>query len=122
MNKYEKLFAEIYSQTKAGTLKWKQLRRQANSDLIFNPNLVWRQFAADFERDENTFTIILVEKKYEDPDFDFAYEKYSPELLVIDEGELVATISDSVIEKNDMIRLSNLVEMKSDKAKKLFGS
>lgn len=122
MNKYEKLFAEIYSQTKAGTLKWKQLRRQANSDLIFNPNLVWRQFAADFERDENTFTIILVEKKYEDPDFDLSYEKYAPELLVIDEGELVATISDSVIEKNDMIRLSNLVEMKSDKAKKLFGS
>jgi hypothetical protein len=121
MNKYEKLFAEIYSQTKAGTLKWKQLRRQANSDLIFNPNLVWRQFAADFERDENAFTIILVEKKYDDPDFDFAYEKYSPELLVVDDGELVATISDSIIERTDMIRLANLIEIKSDKAKKLFG-
>ncbi|UQN37164.1 hypothetical protein MTR80_05535 [Alcaligenes aquatilis] len=121
MNKYEKLFSEIYSQTKAGTLKWKQLRRQANSDLIFNQNFVWRQFAAEFERGENIFTIILVEKKYEDPDFDSPYEKYYPELLIIDGGELVSMISDSVIEKNDLIRLANLVEMKSDKAKRLFG-
>lgn len=122
MNKYEKLFNEIFSQTKAGSLKWMQLRRQANSELIFNPNLVWRQFSTDFVRDNSTFTIILVEKKYEDPDFDFTYEKYSLELLIIDDGELITTISDSIIESSDMIQLANLVETKSDRAKKLFGS
>jgi len=121
MNKYEKLFAEIYSQTKAGKLNWKQLRRQANSNLIFNQNLVWRQFEADFAREGNRFTLVLVEKKYEDPDLDFSYEKYSPELLIVDDGELVAMITDSIIEKSEMIQLVNLVETKSDRAKKLFG-
>jgi len=121
MNKYEKLFSEILSLTKNGDLRWKQLKRHQNSELIFNPNLIWRQYSGELERDGNTFTIILVEKKCEDPEFDFAYEKYIPELLIVDDGELIATINDSVIEKNDMINLANLVETKSDKAKKLFG-
>jgi len=121
MNKYEQIFNEIVNQTKSGNLKWKQLKRYVNSDLIFNPNLIWRQFSTDFERGGHPFTILLVEKKYEDPEFDFAFEKYTPELLVIDDGELVATINDSIIEKNDMLQLANLVETKSDKAQKLFG-
>lgn len=121
MNKYEKLFAEILSQTKAGVLKWKQVSKQSNSEVIFNPNLIWRQFSTEFIREGNVFTLLLVEKKYEDPDYDFAYEKYYPELLVLDEGELIATLGDSIIERADMIALVNLIEAKSDKAKKLFG-
>lgn len=121
MNKYEKLFFEILLKTKDETLKWRQIRKQSNSELVFNPSLIWRQFSADFVRDGATFTLLLVEKKHEDPDYDFAYEKYSLELLVIDEGELVATISDSIIERTDMIALASLIESKSDKAKKLFG-
>lgn len=121
MNKYEKLFSEILSLTKNGDLNWKQLKRHQNSELIFNPNLIWKQYSGELLRDGNTFTIILVEKKSEDPEFDFAYEKYTPELLIVDDGELIATINDSVIEKSDMIKLANLVETKSDKARKLFG-
>lgn len=123
MNKYEKLFEDIAKQTRAGSLKWKQLRRHANSDVIFSASLVFRQFSADFERSGNQFKLLLVEKKYEDPEFDFAYDKYRPELLVIDEdGELVVTLSDSVIERNDLTRLADMVETHSDKASKLFDS
>ena len=121
MNKYETLFDEIVRQTKAKRLSWKQIRRNSNSDLIFNPSLVFRQFSTTFERAGNDFTLLLLEKKYDDPEHDFAFEKYLPELLVIDhDGELVATITDSVIERSDMIRLANLVETLSDKANKLF--
>lgn len=123
MNKYEELFAGILKQTKSGVLHWKQVRRQSNSDLIFNPNIVFRQFTADFYRGDNKFKLLLVEKKYEDPEEDFLYEKYILELLVIDhDGELVVTLTDSIIERAEMIRLADMAETRSDKAAKLFNS
>jgi hypothetical protein len=121
MNKYEELFNEILSQTKSGKLNWRQVRKESNSELIFNSSLIWRQFTADLVRGNNNFTLLFVEKKYEDPAYDFTYEKYLPELLIIHEGELIATLSDSVIDISDMIALANIVETTSDKAKLLFG-
>lgn len=125
MNKYEELFNEIKSKTRDETLKWQQLRRSANSDIIFNPSTVFRQFSASLERGGAEFKILLVEKKFEDPDSDFGYEKYYPELLLISEGELVATIDDSVIAISDMANLASTVESKmldstSSNAQKLF--
>lgn len=123
MNKYEILFDEIIKQTEARKLSWKQLRRHANSELIFNPSLVFRQFSADFPREGNNFKLLLIEKKYDDPERDFAYEKYVPEVLIVDEeGELVTTLTDSVIERADLLRLADMVETRSDNANKLFSS
>lgn len=121
MNKYEKLFEEIVQKTRSGALKWKQLRRHANSDLIFSPNLVFRQFSADLERTGGKFKLLLIEKKYEDPEFEFVYDKYRPELLVVDDdGELISTLTDSLIERSNLTRLADMVETRSDKANKLF--
>ncbi|GAB3426496.1 hypothetical protein NX773_20275 [Massilia solisilvae] len=86
MNKYEALFDEILQQTQARELEWRQLRRSANADLIFNLTLVYRQFSAEMQRRGHLLTLLLVEKKYDDPEHDFAYQRYSPELLVVDEG------------------------------------
>jgi hypothetical protein len=123
MNKYEILFDEILEKTKTGQLTWRQLRRQANSDLIFSPNQVFRQFGTEFPREGNNFKLLFVEKKYDDPDHDFVYEKYIPELLVVDhEGELVVTLTDSMIERSNFIKLADIVERRSDKASKLFGA
>lgn len=121
MNKYEELFDEILKGTRKGELKWKQLRKSANSDVIFNVNLVWRQFETVLERNNQDFTVLLIEKKYDDPEFDFAYEKYTPEILVLLDNELVTTIDDSTVSRSELINLVNAVESKSDKAKKLFG-
>lgn len=121
MNKYETLFNEIISLTQSEELSWKQARRNANSELIFNPNSVFRQFTADFARGDTDFKLLLVEKKYDDPDPDFAYERYVPEVLIVDkDGELVTTLTDSVIERRNLLRLADMVETRSDKASKLF--
>jgi hypothetical protein len=121
MNKYEVLFDEIVSLTRSKALIWKQMPRHANSELIFNPNLVFRQFSADFSRNRTNFKLLLIEKKIDDPEHDFAYERRAPEVLVVDEaGELVTTLTDSVIERTDMLRLADMVETGSDKASKLF--
>ena len=120
MNKYEILFKEILDGTRDGKLKWKQLNKRANSEVIFNPNLVFRQFSSQLTRGDSEFTVILVEKKYEDPAFDFYYEKYYVEFLILEKSEFVISITDSVIEKNDMMKLVDMVESKSDKTNKLF--
>lgn len=120
MNKYERLFQEIVDATKAGKLTWKQLSKRANSDVIFNQNLVFRQFSSQLVRGDFEFTVLFVEKKHQDVDSDFAYERYLPEILILDGGELIASITDSVIDRGEMIKLAELVESKSDKSKKLF--
>jgi hypothetical protein len=121
VNKYEALFDEIIRLTSSNALTWKQVSRHAHAELIFNPNLVFRQFAADFLRNGKNFKVLLIEKKIDDPEHDFAYEKRAPEVLVMDEeGELVTTLTDSVIERADMLRLADMVETRSDNATRLF--
>lgn len=121
MNKYETLFDEIINQTRSKSLSWKQVRRHENSELIFNPNLVFRQFSADFPRNGAHFKLLLIEKKYDDSEDDFGYARYAPEVLVVDDaGELVTTLTDSVIERTDMLRLADMVETRNDKVSKLF--
>ncbi|HEY8272845.1 MAG TPA: hypothetical protein VIG33_18270 [Pseudobdellovibrionaceae bacterium] len=119
MNKYEKLFQEIYEMTKGGDLKWKLISRNAHSDIIFNPSLVFRQFESRMVRDGDEYKVLFVEKKSAEPDYDYL-EKYWPEVVVLCDGELIASLGDSVIERQNLISLMELIESKSDKAKKLF--
>lgn len=121
MNKYEALFDDIISLTSSNALIWKQVSRHANAELIFNPRLVFRQFAAELPRNGTTFKVLLIEKKIDDPEGDFAYGQRAPEILVMDEdGELVTTLTDSVIERSDLLRLADMVEARSDSASRLF--
>lgn len=123
MNKYETLFDEIVNQTRSKSLNWKQVRRHENAELIFNPNLVFRQFSADFPRNGAEFKLLFIEKKYDDPEDDFGYARYAPEVLVVDhDGDLVTTLTDSVIERADMLRLADMIEANTGKVSKLFGT
>lgn len=121
MNKYERLFQEILDRTGSRELVWRQLPRTANADLIFHLGRVFRQFAAVLPREGEDFTVVLVEKRVEEAQLFASVERYAPELLVLDQrGELVTTLTDSVIELKDMLRLAQLVEVQSDTASKLF--
>lgn len=121
MNKYEKLFADIAEQTRTDEIKWKQTRKDAHSDLIFNPDLTYRQYSGEYKKGNNTFEVVFVEKKYDDPVHDFAYQKYASEILIVDDkNELVVTLTDSVIAKDDMIDLVKSIEGKNDRSKNLF--
>jgi len=121
MNKYEELFREIANATRHGVMQWRQVKRGDNYEIVFNPNSVFRQFASTLRRGRTDYKVLLVEKKIEDPDHDFSYQRYAPEILIVDEGELVATLTDSIIDIGNLISFAGLVESQSDKARKLFG-
>ncbi len=121
MNKYETLFNDILKQTKLGKLKWAQVDKRSNSQVIFNSNLVFRQYKASYLRNEEKYFIILVEKKFEDPNFDFAFESYEQEVLVLDaDGELLVSMTDNLIEKKSLETLSSYVEENNDRTSSLF--
>lgn len=121
MNKYEKLFNDIVEKTESNEIKWKQISKNANSDFIFNSDMTFRQYSGKYMKDEDSYTLIFVEKKYDDPVHDFAYQAYKPEILVVDDNnELLVTLTDSIIEKADLIELVQEIQEKNDKAKKLF--
>lgn len=123
MNKYEALFDEILKRTESHSLQWRRIPRHANSDLIFDAVTVFRQSSADFERTGSKFKLLLVEKKVDDPEYDFIYQRYLPELLVLDDaGELVTTLSFPVIARSDLVRLAEMLEEQSEKSAKLFAA
>lgn len=121
MNKYEKLFKEIVDKTDSGEIEWKQINKRSHSDVIFNPDMAFRQYSGEFTKDGEVYDVVFVEKKADDPAHDFMYQKYIPEVIVLDKNnELMVTLTDSVIEKDDLIELVNSIEEKNDKTNKLF--
>jgi hypothetical protein len=121
MNKYERLFEEISEKTASGEINWKQVRKDAHWDLIFNPALSFRQYSGTYEKNGDEYEVVLVEKKIDDLESDYPTQRYIPEILVIGEGEeLIATLTDSIIDRGQMIELVQEVEHMNDRAKKLF--
>jgi len=121
MSKYRDLFEDIRSKTRSNILKWQLISKNAYSDIIYNPNLVFRIFETIYSKDETNFTVLFIEKKYEDPEWEFAYDKYIAEILFLEEGELVLTLNDDIIDRSDLIGLVKNIETRTDKAKKLLG-
>ncbi|MBZ8143053.1 hypothetical protein CLD22_24615 [Rubrivivax gelatinosus] len=64
---------------------------------------------------------MLVEKKYDDPEWDFAVEKYRPEMYFLFDGSIVLTIDEDTVDLNHLIRLVKSVELNTDRAKRLLG-
>lgn len=123
MNRYDVLFSEILVRTKSDQLRWKQIGRDENAALILNAHLVFRQFSAEFQRGKDVFTLLLVEKRhlYNEEDFFIErFETYRAELLVVHEGELVTALGDSMVKLSSMMELAHMVEMRSDRLRKLF--
>jgi len=121
VNKYERLFNKIVDKTRGGQVTWKQVRKDANSDLIFNPARSFRQYSADYEDGGESYRLALVEKKVEDAEYDYLYEKYSVELLIIgSDNELLVMLTDSVIDRSQLAELVGMVEQKNERVSNLF--
>jgi hypothetical protein len=110
MNKYERLFSRIFAATTGKLISWTQTPRSANSDYIFNSSFVLRQFVGRFEDDGSVYDLIYVEKKVPDPDFDYIYDQFQPELLVFQGQQLLLTLTDSLIDRESFRNLAHTIE------------
>lgn len=122
MSNEQAVFNDIAKKTADDQLSWTIVNSQYASGLIFQPAAVYRIFKADYLRGpSDLYEVLLIEKKFPDPDWDFSIEKYKVELAFIQNGVLVATIDEYVIDFNQLVGLARTVEGKSVQARKLFG-
>jgi len=115
------LFDQIEKATNSGKLAWSLVSKSRYSDIIFQPNQIFRVFKTIYTKEGDDYEVLLVEKKYEDPDWDFAVEKYRPEMYFLFEREIVLTIDENSVDINSFIRLIHKIELRTDRAKKLLG-
>lgn len=120
MNRYELLFKEIVDQTDAGLIRWKEVGRRADIEIFYRHGEVFGQFEAEFSRGAAKYQLILVERMVEDLERDFP--KYVPEVLVMDQGEILATLSDAVIDRRELLQFAKTVRGLSEYHNRLFDS
>jgi hypothetical protein len=122
MNEYERLFAEIVERTKDGSLQWRQVSRKDNAELLLNADTVIRQFEAIFTRDEHPYKLLLLEKRVIEEGWFLRSERRTPELHVVDDGELLTSLDRLYIHPDDIRSLLGLVEPHADRSRRLFGT
>ena len=120
MSKEYKLFEQIVQATDSKKMLWKLKSNTSYSDVIFQPNHVFRIFEGEYEKDGDEYTVLLVEKKYGDPEWDFEVERYRPEIYFLYQGSIVLVLDDTKIELQQLIQLINVVEITTDRARKLL--
>lgn len=122
MSNQQAVVEDILRKTNEGAIAWSITSNQYASGFIFQPGYVYRIFKAMYQRTPgDTYEVLLVEKKYGDPDWDFELEKYRVELLFIQAGVLVASLDEYSVDQSSLITLVRLAESKSAQAKRLFG-
>lgn len=122
MNGEQAVFQDIKNRTASDSLTWSIANPSAFAHLIFQSPHVYRLFKTSYTRgDDDYYDLLLVEKKFGDPDWDYSIEKYKLELIFIQNGNLIATLDEYSIDFSQLASLARLVETKSTQAKKLFG-
>lgn len=119
MNNYESLFYEILTLTRSEQLCWHQIGRKENAEIILNPHLVIRQFASDMRLEGNVLGLLLLERRhlYNEEDFFIEpLEERRAELLVLAEGELIASLTEMSVRLARMMELLDLAIDQSNRS------
>ena len=119
MNSQQNVFDDIFNRTKSESMTWTIVGNTYANQFIFQPAFIFRIFRSIFLKDNSTYEVLIVEKKFPDPDWDMNLEKYRSELMFISNGVLVATLDDYSIK--NLPSLINLIENNSTQSKELFG-
>jgi hypothetical protein len=92
------LFREISNLTERGKLRWKKTNKFAHPDLVFNDKVAFNQFTVNMKKGGKEYKLLLLEKRG-GPNAGFDHERFRTELLVIHNHKLLATITESMIDR-----------------------
>jgi hypothetical protein len=121
MDKYEKFIKDVEKNTRAGEIKWSIASREAYAEYMFNSRFVFQTYEADYTKDEDTYHLVLVERK--DPitdEWEEVHERYSIMVLVFKHGKFIFTLTEGHVDQSDLARLVSCVEDKNEDAAELF--
>jgi hypothetical protein len=122
MDRYDRIIRDIQQRTDDEAIHWKVVNVDRYSSVLMNTFRVIRAFAADYPVGEKKYDLLFVERKvdYHD-DFGDSTEGYGFELVVLDEdGQLVLSLYEGVVDRDDLLKLSGLIDEHNDRVKGFF--
>ena len=123
MDRYDRIIRDVRQKTDDEDIHWKVVSVGGYSDILLNSNRVVRAFAAEYSIGTKNYGLLFVERKYDlyDDMADATSEGIDFLLFVLDDdGQIVLNLYDGVVDRDDLIRLSGLIDARNDRARAFF--
>lgn len=115
------LFDELLEQNGNNKIQWRIENSTKYSGLIFQKNSVYRLFEGLMPLDDDSnLTVLVVLKKMDDPEWDYAVEKHHIEIKFIADGELVFELDEDDVQYRLLINLIHDIEGKTNNIKSII--
>ncbi len=122
MDRYDRIVRDIQQKTDDEAIHWKVVNADRYSSVLMNPFRVIRAFTADYPIGGKKYDLLFVERKvdYHD-DFGDLAEGYGFDLFILDEeGQIVLSLYEGVVDRDDLLKLSGLIDEHNDRVKDFF--
>jgi hypothetical protein len=122
MDRFDCIIRDIQQKTDDETIRWKAVSAERYSGVVLNTARVIRAFSADYRVANKEYELVFIERKidYHD-DFSFLTEGRGFELFVLgDGGQLVLSLFDGVVDRDDLLRLAGLIDAHNELVKQFF--
>src|SRR5271169_4748096 len=122
MDRYDRIIRDIQQKTDDEVIHWRVANADRYSSVLMNTFRVIRAFTADYPIGEKKYDLLFVERKvdYHD-DFGDSAEGYGFELFILNEdGQIVLSLYEGVVDRDDLLKLSGLIDEHHDRVKHFF--
>ncbi len=122
MDRYDRLIRDVQQKTDDQRIRWKVGNPDRFADVVLNSSRVIRAFTADYPIGTNQYILLFVERRIDLHDeFGEPAESYGCELFVLDrEGQLVLSLYEGVVDRDDLLRLAGLIDQHNDRVSDFF--
>lgn len=122
MDRYDRIIRDIQQKTDDEVIQWSVVDAERFSNVLMNAFRVIRAFKAAYPVGAKRFDLLFVEKKvdFHEPYAD-STEGFGFELFVLDaDGQIVLPLYEGVVDRDDLLKLSGLIEGHNDRVKSFF--
>jgi hypothetical protein len=122
MDRYEQIIRDIQRKTEERLIQWKAVQAEIYSYVLLNSNRVLRSFEAEYPVGGKPYSLLFVERRIDHHDeFGGPMEARDLRVFVLDDrGRTVVSLYDGVVDRDDLLRLSGLVDENNDLTKTFF--
>jgi hypothetical protein len=124
MDRYDRLMNDILEKTAAGALRWTVMARQDYDQALAIPDGVRRIFRADYLLGDQSYRLCFVKSRTKRfGDFGAVHEVSEIEIHVLNQDNRVALVLvdvDGLVERDDLLRLSGLIDANNEQTREFF--
>jgi hypothetical protein len=124
MDRYDRIIRDVQERTDEDRLSWSVVNPARYEKVLVNPHRIIRAFTASYTLGLKVYNLLFVARRNEvhDESGDLIEGRVF-ELLVLDvAGDIVLQLYDGIVDRDDLWRLSSLIDEHNDKAKGFFAA